>query len=201
MTVLAINHEVKSNAELIVACRDLGYLSDRGITLDPTYGLGRFWTIRKPKRLRAHDLDPKRAPDGPMDFTHLSYPSDMFQHVVFDPPYKLNGTGGSVTSDEAYGVANSMRWQDRMHLCFKGIDECARVTAQGGTLLIKCQDQVCSGAVRWQTLEFAAHARMRGCELIDMLHLISYRPQPEGRSQKHARRNYSTLLVTRKVAS
>lgn len=201
MSILAINTSVKTNAELIVACRDLGYLSEGIITLDPTYGLGRFWKLWQPRHLLRHDIEADRAPNGPMDFTNLDYENSTFGAVVFDPPYKLNGTGGSHASDDAYGVADSMTWQGRMSLCCHGVIECARVTAPGGHLLIKCQDQVCSGKVRWQTHDFAEIARTNGCELIDMLHLVSYRAQPPGRSQVHARRNYSTLLVTRKIAA
>lgn len=75
------------------------------------------------------------------------------------------------------------------------------VLKPGGMLLVKCQDQVCSGKVRWQTIEFAGHAVELGSRLVDQLHLPSYRPQPAGRRQIHARRNYSTLLVLRKDVS
>lgn len=205
MTVMAIS-EAKNNAELIVECVDLGYLHADWHTLDPTYGLGRFWSKWQPTNFRRHDLDPQRAPDGPMDFRLLfnHYDAATFHAVVFDPPYKLNGTGGSHPSDEAYGVATQgIPWQARMLLCTDGIYQCARVLKPGGYLLVKCQDQVCSGKVRWQTLEFAHYARSLSiypCELVDMLHLASYRPQPQGRRQVHARRNYSTMLVLRRTS-
>lgn len=191
----------KNNAELMVMCRDLGYLRDEWSTLDPTYGLGRFWTLWRPSALTCHDLNPAKAPHGPRDFTALPYGPRTFDAVVFDPPYKLNGTGGSHASDDAYGVANSVRWQDRMALCRAGITEAVRVLRAEGMLLVKCQDQVCSGQVRWQTIDFANHAENLGCRLVDMLHLPSYRAQPAGRRQVHARRNYSSLLVLRKGAA
>ena len=116
--------------------------------------------------------------------------------VVFDPPYKLNGnpsdTGGM---DERYGVHVYTDWRDRMQLCRDGITECARVYNGTGYLLVKCQDQVSSGKVRWQTIEFANHAATLDLGLVDLLDLLSYRPQPAGRRQVHARRNSSTLLV------
>ena len=55
--------------------------------------------------------------------------------------------------------------------------------------------------LHWQTIEFAGHAVELGSRLVDQLHLPSYRPQPAGRRQIHARRNYSTLLVLRKDVS
>ena len=81
-----------------------------------------------------------------------------------------------------------------MALIRAGIGECARVLADG-YLLLKCMDQVCSGKVRWQTDEFTEHARRCGLGKVNKSDFPSYRPQPSGRSQKHARRNTSSLLV------
>ena len=84
---------------------------------------------------------------------------------------------------------------ERMRLLVLGASAALWCVKVGGTLLVKCQDQVCSGQVRWQTREFLAHAESLGCRLVDMLHLQSYREQPPGRKQLHARRNYSTMLI------
>lgn len=199
---MAVPVDARSNAELIVACRQLGYLHDDMVVWDPTYGLGRFWTQWRPRHLIATDLDPAKSPDIPegVDFTDSGFADGDMHAVAFDPPYKLNGTGGSHASDSAYGVADTWGggWQGRHALIRAGITESVRVLRRGGTLLVKCQDQVCSGQVRWQTREFADHAESLGCRLVDQLHLLGHRPQPAGRRQLHARRNYSTLLVLRK---
>ena len=97
----------------------------------------------------------------------------------------------------------------------------------GGTLLVKCQDQVCGGDVRWQTREFADHAESVGCAdrhadaarpprataRAALPPLLGHRPRtdwcPPGvlgvrrrRLDRPAsgarRRNYSSLLVCRK---
>lgn len=216
------------NADLVVDCVALGYLHADMHVLDPTFGRGRFWRRWHPHHLVGCDLDPARSPLGhSIDFTELPYPR-TFDAVVLDPPYKLNGTGGSHPSDDDYGVANTVRWQARHALICAGITEAARVLVAGGTLLVKCQDQVCSGAVRWQTREFADHAESVGCELVDRFDLLGHRPQPTttpcrrckatglepvrvfpvcarcvgrghtDRVQRHALRNYSTLLVFRR---
>lgn len=204
MTVMAIS-TARNNGELIEECVKLGYLTDDMVTLDPTYGLGRFWTRWRPAALEASDLDPDKSPIGrSIDFTNLPWSDNEFDAVVFDPPYKLNGTStgtGGASCDADYGVSQYQSWQDRMRLCIDGITECHRVLKPGGHLLVKCQDQVCSGHVRWQTIEFAGHAVELGSRLVDQLHLPSYRPQPAGRRQIHARRNYSTLLVLQKDAT
>lgn len=197
--VLALG-ERRTNADLIAACRDLGYLADSDRILDPTYGLGRFWQQWRPQHLIACDLDISRSPFGrSIDFTAMPFPEDAFDAVVFDPPYKLNGTGGSHASDDGYGVADQWGagWQGRHDLIRAGITECTRVLRPGGVLLVKCQDQVCGGKVRWQTREFADHAETLGHRLVDSLLLAGHRRQPPGRRQHHARRNYSTLLVLR----
>lgn len=195
--IMAFEHERTDNAQLMVDCRQLGYLNDEDLILDPTWGKGRFWTKWHPKGLIGTDLNPAKSPAGlSIDFTALPYADRLFDAVVFDPPYKLNGTP-SEGMDEDYGVDQAMSWQDRMSLCFEGIIECSRVSSD--RLLVKCMDQVCSGRVRWQRAEFAGVALDCGFRLVDELHVRSYREQPAGRRQVHARRNYSTLLVLRRV--
>lgn len=194
MTVLAID-KYATNADLIVACAELGYLRDEWRTLDPTYGEGTFWNKWRPRYLTRTDLNADKSPDwvGGRTFTKMGWPSRYFDAVVFDPPYKLNGTPDA-TIDERYGVDTPMRWQDRMELCKAGILECARVLG-AGYLLVKCQDQVCSGKMRWQTIEFADVAASCGLGLVDRLDFLSYRAQPANVRQIHARRVSSQLLV------
>ena len=188
----------RNNAELIAQAAQLGYLP--GPVLDATHGLGRFWSVHRPDDLTTMDLDPGRAGSVVGDFTALPFADRSFASVVLDPPYKLNGTStgrGAAASDRDYGVAGAdwsrLSWQDRHALIRAGIGEAARVARR--VVLVKCQDQVCSGRVRWQTREFADHAESLGCRLVDQLHLGGMREQPAGRRQVHARRNYSTLLV------
>jgi hypothetical protein len=228
--VLAVS-AARSNAELVRDCARLGYLSRSMHVLDPTYGkAGGFWRLWRPDHLVACDLDPTRSPIGfGVDFTELPFPR-TFDAVTLDGPYKLNGSGGSHESDDRFGVATSgVSWQAKHALIVAGIAEAARVLVPGGTLLVKCQDQVCGGAVRFQTDEFTAAAHSVGCSKIDALHLVGHRPQPEwqtcrrckgtgleklrvhpvcqschgaGRfrpTQQHALRNHSTLLVFRKA--
>jgi SAM-dependent methyltransferase len=193
VTINAV-HKWKSNAELIVGLHVLGYIRKDDRVLDPTYGFGGWWQEWHPNHLVAHDL---YTLDG-VDFRDLPHKDGEFDVVAFDPPYKLNGTA-TPEVDNRYGVGEYASRQDRHQLIRDGIDECARVLKPKGILLIKCQDQVNGGKVRWQTREFADHAEQKhGMTLIDMLFLVGGRPQPEGRTQQHARRNYSTMLVMRR---
>lgn len=190
--VMGINEYPRGNAQLIEAVRDLGYLRDGRRIIDLTYGLGTFWSRWRPKRLVTNDQDVRYGTYHD-DFTATRWRDASFDAVVFDPPYKLNGTDQG--EGERYGVHVPTRWQDRMELIHDGVVECARIVKPGGYVLVKCMDQVCSGRVRWQTMEVRDWGRALGLTLEDRLDMVSFRPQPDGRRQVHARRNASTLLV------
>lgn len=189
-------HNWPDNAALIADIHRLGYLT--GSVLDVTYGLGNFWTQYLPPDLVGCDLDPHKSPIGyPVDFTDLPFDDRSFDSVVFDPPYKLNGTPSS--GDDIYGVDVRMSWRNRLSLIINGTVECSRVADRH--LIIKCQDQVVSGRMIWQTDEITNQLVRWGewCkqERFDLLR--SPRPQPGQRAQKHARANYSSLLIFRRV--
>ncbi len=187
----------KDSAELIEAIGTRSqYLGGR--VLDVTHGRGVFWKNWKPSELVACDIDPAKSPVGySVDFTKL--PTEWhgaFDAIVCDPPYKLNGRPDE-TVDARYGVHIYTRWQDRYDLIERGIRECAAATKR--YLLLKCMDQVVSGAKRWQTIDFTNAARESGMELVDRYDmLVDPRPQPPGRRQEHALTNYSTMLVFEK---
>lgn len=195
MTVLAIG-ERRNNAEAIHDAAELGYIN--GLVLDMTYGKGRFWKLYRPDNASfyTNDLDRSTTAHYNDDFTHLMWPNDKFDTVVFDPPYKLNGTGGSHPSDAGYGVAN--KGKDRLGLIYLGLVEAIRVCAPNGHILVKCQDQVVSGQKVWTTFAIHRVCRANDLRLVDQLHVRSYRPQPAGRRQVHARQDYSTLMVFQK---
>lgn len=187
----------RTNAALIEDLHTLGWLRDDDLTLDPTYGKGRWWTKWQPTILIKGDAVPQADDVQECNFLKLPFLGQSFDVVAFDAPYKLNGRpsqGGPANLDAAYGVGGEevVRWQDRYDICLWGIDECARVTRR--ILLVKCMDQVCSGEVRWQTFDFKERAERHGFRLVDSLLVEGYRQQP-GKTQVHARRDYSTMLV------
>lgn len=184
-----------NNAQMIADAQKLGYIGDR--VLDMTYGKGRFWkTAKRPLHFTTNDLDRTAEATFHYDFTALPVDwDDYFDTVVFDPPYKLNGTGGSHPSDAGYGVADSTNTASRIGLIRMGLNEAYRVCAPKGHIIVKCQDQVVSGRKYWQTMEIAEMGHELGVRLEDMLHVRSYRPQPPGRRQVHSRCDYSTALI------
>lgn len=184
-----------TNADLIADAASLGYLGGR--VLDATHGYGIFWQQWQPKELVRCDKNPTKAPDVVADFRRLPFPDDSFDSVVYDPPYKLNGTPTDEV-DERYGVDMPARWQDRLQLMCDGLVECIRVSRR--FILAKCMDQVVSGKKVWQTdtlTQVAWNYYAKKVDRFDML--VTPRPQPPGRRQVHSQGNYSTLLVFEKV--
>jgi SAM-dependent methyltransferase len=197
MTVLAA-YPWKTNAHLIEDVAKLGYLD--GLVLDATYGLGTWWKRWQPPLgwLVKNDL---RARGEALSYDFRGFPvnwADRYDVVAFDPPYKLNGTPDP-SIDSRYGVHVATTWVQRHHLIREGIKECRRVLKPGGYLLLKCQDQVCSGQIRWQTDTFTEYAWAQGLVKVDRFDMLGTgRPQPEGRRQVHAHQRPSTLLVFQK---
>jgi hypothetical protein len=196
-----------SNAHLIVACRDLGYLDDH--VLDPTHGQGNWWTLWRPEKLTVHDLDPGKG-DG-VDYRALPEPDGTFDSVAFDPPYV--SIGGRTTSSipefhDRYGMAHAPKGARALfEYNAAGFAECVRVLKRGGLIVYKCQDYIESGKYQAVTRWVANYAvEVLGLEEVDRLERVAgVRPQPtknldgSPRRQVHARRNLSTMLVFRKV--
>lgn len=193
---------VRDNAQRMVDCRELGYLDDSWPILDPTYRYGKFWTLWMPTNLVATDIVPQFSPSIPegVDFRHMPWDDCTFGAVVLDGPYKLNGTStgeGPSKADILYGVEGEYRTVRQKHdLIMHGMSASWRVLDHEGFLLVKCQDQVNASQKRWQSRIFADHGDKLGGRLVDMLYVEGYRPQPG--KQKHARQDFSTLLVIQK---
>lgn len=180
-----------TNGHLIA---DVASLYPLETVLDTTYGKGGFWTQCMPPQLITNDIDSKSEATHHYDFRWLPWDYKEVQSVVFDPPYKLNGTPALGEFDSRYGIDEPMRWQDRMSLIVEGAMDCARVARQ--LLLVKCQDQVVSGKIVWQTLEVIDAVEAQDFGLIDRFDMLGGgRPQPAGTRQVHAWNRPSTLLV------
>ena len=204
MSVVLAAHPWPTNAALIADVARLGYLD--GHVLDPTHGLGRWWTLWKPGQLTAHDIDPTKAPDGPMDFRALNYPPGHFDAVAFDPPYMA--PGGRKTSsvgdfNDRFGLHSTPATPTLNQQSINdGVTEAHRVLRPRGHLLVKCMDYVNGGALWPGTHLTLTHAIATGFELVDRFeHVGRPGPQPPRPRQLHARRNLSTLLVFRRDAT
>ena len=191
----------RNNADLIADVARLGYLD--GTVLDVTYGEGAFWRVYSPPGLITNDLHKANPNELHDDYRALSFEDNAVDAVVFDPPYKLNGTPAMGAMDDRYGTGRRTTRAEVLDDIVAGALEGLRVTRR--YLLVKCQDQVEGGRVRWQTdvvTEALTHVcleRPVAARKVDRFDLVTHpRPQPGGRRQLTARRNHSTLLVFEK---
>lgn len=160
--------------------------------LDMTYGEGTFWKDLPGMDVCRNDLDETK---GAVHFDCRAMPlaSRTFATVVFDPPYQLRGTPSRPEMDARFGTTEPQTRNEILALLAGGTAEGCRLADQ--FLLVKCMDQVEASKVRWQTDVVSDVAKALEFRKVDQLMLVGGRPQPEGTSQKHARHNYSTLLV------
>ena len=193
-TVLAAD-TFKTNSQLMLACRALGYVTDGDNVADVTYGKGTWWKDWKPEGLTEHDIEN----DG-VDFRQLPEADDEFDVVAFDPPYVA--VGGRTTStigefNQAYGLVDVPRTPAGLHmLMVDGLTEIRRVTRHKGLVLFKCMNYVTSGAYNPQAYAAVQAAIDIGYGIRDeFIHLRRPGPQPKRDKQLHARRNYSHLFV------
>lgn len=202
MTVYAANHWT-SNADLIADVAKLGYIKpETDVILDPTWGKGIWWRRVKPKQLVRRDL----AIDG-FDFRNMPYSDNTFDVVAFDPPYVAVGGRSTSTIDDfndRFGLHTAPRTPlDLQVYMHDGFSECVRVVKPRGIILWKCTDYVTSGKIWLGTHYALTYALSLGCSMQDRFELIGHaRAQPprtrkDGSpvTQKHARRNISTLFV------
>lgn len=188
------------NAALIADCARLGYLREDWLTMDATYGLGKFWTRWKPAELVAHDEDSEKG-DG-VSFLALPEPDWTYDAAVFDPAYMAPGGRDKSTVGEfndRFGLHTTPPKPDENQQKMNaGLTEVARVVKPRGFVLVKCMDYVNGGKLWLGTHHTLTHGLSIGLELFDRLeHVGRTGPQSQTR-QVHARRNLSTLFVFRK---
>lgn len=226
MTEILRAHAWGTNARMIAeAVVPLGYIT--GSVLDATYGQhGGFWKDWQPTRFTRNDLN---APDVDCahDFRAFPWRDRHITTVVYDPPYKLNGTPAMGDFDQRFGTGERLTLAEKLAMIRDGAIECWRLADRW--LLVKCQDQVVGGHLQWMTRMIVDELVARGAVLHDQF-VFLYKPIPqparrcracrgvgalpmlsdevtctacdgEGKvacRQEHTRANFSTLLVFRK---
>jgi hypothetical protein len=198
--ILAFDPERRTSARAIADLVTLGYLNRDQAVLDMTYGKGRFWREWRPRFLTTNDINPERHALFSFDFCDMPCWDGLFDVTAFDPPFKLNGTGGRGPGDEAYGVEG--RYQSLGFIidqCEQGFSEAVRVTKPRGLILYKTQNQISGGRSRRLAAWMEGFAEEKGCRFEDELYICGHRAQPNGRPQRHARNNVSVIQVYRKM--
>jgi hypothetical protein len=184
----------RTNADMILAVVELGYIQPHDDVIDLTYGRGKWWTKYKPGSL---------AHSETWDFTALPYGLDaIFDVAVFDPPYV--STGGRKTStipdfNDRYGTATTPKNPYLTHeKNMRGLKNAMRVTKPKGLILYKCMDYVSSGELMMTSHWAWNEALDMGLTVQDrFIFLGNGSIQSKNRAQKHARNNFSTLYIFR----
>jgi hypothetical protein len=198
--ILAFDPERRTSARAIADLATLGYLHRDQYALDMTYGKGRFWREFRPHRLITNDINRERRAIYNYDFCDLPSWDDRFDVTAFDPPFKLNGTGGRGPGDDAYGVEGGYQSLGFIiDQAEQGFSEAVRVTKRRGLILYKTQNQISGGRSRRLAAWMEGFAEEKGCRFEDELYICGHRAQPNGRPQRHARNNVSVIQVYRKM--
>jgi SAM-dependent methyltransferase len=71
-------------------------------------------------------------PDWCGSFTAMPFPSDTFDHIIFDPPHIIESSASGNVA-KTYGVLRG-EWREELR---GGFAECFRVLRPGGTLIFK----------------------------------------------------------------
>jgi hypothetical protein len=197
MSEVRAAHNWPTNGHMIAEVAMLGYLD--GEVLDTTCGeAGGFWKQWRPSLLVTNDYDPDVKADNHWDARRLPLPDCSFDSVVFDPPYKLKGTPALGEQDRRFGTDKKTTRNEVLDLLLDGARECHRVCRS--FVLVKCQDMVEGGKIRWQTEKVTQLLALYGARKVDeFMFMGGGRPQPEGRTQRTAYYRPSTLLVFAKT--
>lgn len=110
----------RTNADMIAdAVVPLGYLHEDWVTLDPTYGYGKWWTRWKPRELVGSDLDPSKSPIGiSVDFTVRRRSAPPLEgivgpdgQIVFAGTRYSTPTGAAKEALDVGSVDGWLRWR------------------------------------------------------------------------------------------
>lgn len=179
------------------------YVPIGSVVADVTFGKGVFW---KNVDLGRYRLLPSDITDG-TDCRNLPYRDGDLDCVVFDPPYMHSPGGTAYSSHKPYesyyrnnGTGNRTRSKYHeavLELYIEGGREAYRVLRDRGTLIVKCQDEICSNKQRFTHVEIMqAYEEMGFVAEYLFVVMRNNRPGVSRMSrQVHARKNHSYFLV------
>lgn len=179
------------------------YVAPGSVVADITYGRGVFW---KNMAKNAYRLNRTDLATG-TDCRELPYKSGSIDCVVFDPPY-MHTPGGTAhvghqnfeqyyKNNGAASKSGAKYHEAVLELYFETAVEAKRVLRDGGTFIVKCQDEVCANQQRLTHVEIINHYARLGFCVEDLFVLVRWGKPGMSRvaKQVHARKNHSYFVV------
>lgn len=181
---------------------------------DVTFGKGAFWTKVTPGSYKLFPSDLKTG----VDCRSLPYKDSEMDAIVLDPPYMeglyrrasahLAGAGTHGAFRENYSNGQEQGAGPKYHaavlaMYVSAAKEALRVLRNGGTLIVKCQDEVSANRQNLTHVEIINEYALLGFYCKDLFILVRNNRPAVSRMAKqvHARKNHSYFLVFVKDSS
>jgi len=179
------------------------YVAPGSVVADVTYGKGVFWRSIPDDRYELKATDIQTG----VDCRELPYEDGKIDCVVLDPPYMHSPGGTAHTAHPAFenhyrnngtGNRTARKYHDAVIALYEDAGvEAYRVLRDGGVLIVKCQDEVCSNRQRFTHLEIISFYEGLGFVGEDLFVVMRQNRPGVSRAirQVHARKNHSYFLV------
>jgi hypothetical protein len=186
------------------------YVPLGSVILDTTYGKGIFWKSVGPLWYRVVKSDLNTRTDVQSDARRAPFKADVFDAVIFDPPYMHTPGGtahvnhqnyeGYYRNNAANGSTEHKYHEAVLQLYFGAAREAHRVLKAGGIYIVKCADEVCANKQRLTHVEIINELMDYGFIVEDLFVVIRHNKPGVSRMvrQVHARKNHSYFIVFRK---
>jgi hypothetical protein len=169
------------------------YNGGRGVDVDPCYSTGRFWK-GLPQPGRKFDLQPKSADVEQADCTNLPLGPGQVRSIMFDPPFVTDPSETSIITNR-FSAFDTLA--DLKDMYIESLSEFYRVLADGGLLIVKCQDLVHHHKQFLTHVFVVERAELEGFTCHDCIVLIrdNVLLSAHVQKQQHARKTHSYYLV------
>jgi len=207
-TEAVMSSHTGDNSDLFPQILDLFVEPGSGVA-DVTFGTGVFW--RKVDTSK-YDFLPSDLKTG-VDARALPYGDDFLDAFVLDPPYmeglyrdttsKLAGGGTHDAFRQYYSngqatTDSKLKYHDKVVDMYMSIGlEAHRTLRDGGTFIVKCQDEVSANRQKLTHVELIYGYERLGFYCKDLFVLTRSNKPAVARliKQEHARKNHSYFLV------
>jgi len=211
-TDLVLSASIAGNAEIFPQV--LGLHVPKGSTVaDVTYGSGVFWRNISDTDYKLLATDIATG----VDCRDLPYDDCSIDSVVLDPPYmeglfrkntaEMAGSGTHKAFRSFYSNEESTQSGPKWHaavidLYLSAGTEARRVLREGGTFIVKCQDEVSANRQCLTHVELINAYEQMGFYTRDLFVVVRQNAPGVSRLKKqvHARKNHSYFLVFNKLA-